>query len=171
MAGAEIHQRLENWGLCQRGKGGGSMSTRESRSASPYGGQGYRCMTNVVCNIMRAAAQGPAGGAATQSKLDFEDAAAVNRAWSALGPRHRLLLRDLYALSRPVNVICRELSIRHWPASHWQRELGAAQAAIEAIIENSKETSTSDNNAACVSIESTREPSRIDKNRRKHAQD
>ena len=112
------------------------MSTRETRRASPYGGQGYRCMTDVVCNIMRAAAQGPAGGPASQSMLDFEDAATIDRAWAALGPRHRLLLRDLYALARPVNVICRELSIKHWPASHWRRELLEAHEAIETILRN-----------------------------------
>lgn len=112
------------------------MSTRETRRASPYGGQGYRCMTDVVCNIIRAAAEGPAGGPASQSQLDFDDAATINRAWSALGPRHRLLLRDLYALARPVNVICRELNIKHWPATHWKRELLAAQEAIQAFICN-----------------------------------
>lgn len=128
-----IEKRLENWGLCQRGKGGGSMSTRETRRSSPYGGGGYQCMTNVVCNIMKEAAHGPKGGAPSQSKLDFIDAAIINDAWAALGPRHRLLLRDLYALGRPVNVICRELNIRHWPASHWKRELLEAHAAIQAI--------------------------------------
>lgn len=130
----DIAKRLDNWGLCQRGKGGGSMSTRETRRASPYGGQGYRCMTDVVCTIMRAAAQGPAGGPTSQSKLDFEDAATINRAWAALGPRHRILLRDLYALGRPVNVICRELNIKHWPALHWRRELHEAHEAIAAIV-------------------------------------
>ena len=133
MAGKEIGKRLDNWGLCQRGKGGGSMSTRETRRVSPYGGGGYQCMTNVICNLMKEAAQGPKGGAASQSKLDFDDAATINDAWSRLEHRHRLLLRDYYALARPVNVICRELSIKHWPATHWQRELLAAQSAIAAL--------------------------------------
>lgn len=131
IAEASIEKRLENWGLCQRGKGGGSMSTKETRRGSPYGGGGYTCMTNVVCNIMKEAAYGPKGGAASQSKLDFGDASVLNLAWGMLGPRHRLLLRDLYALGRPVNVICRELSIKHWPASHWKRELRTAQEAIQ----------------------------------------
>ena len=134
-----IDQRLVNWGHCQRGKGGGSMSTRETRRVSPYGGQGYQCMTNVVCTLMREAASGPKGGAATQSKLDFADAAEINAAWLQLGGRQKLLLRDHYALERPVNVICREMSIKHWPTSHWKGELRTAQAAIESIIENSKE--------------------------------
>lgn len=134
MEDLDIGRRLENWGHCQRGKGGGSMMARETRRVSPYGGQGYQCMTNVVCTLMREAASGPVGGAATQSKLDFADAATINAAWLVLPTRQKLLLRDFYALGRPVNVICREMSIKHWPASHWQRELGAAHAAIESVI-------------------------------------
>lgn len=134
-----IERRLENWGYCQRGKGGGSMSTRETRRVSPYGGQGYQCMTNVVCTLMREAANGPKGGPVSQSRLDFGDAAAINTAWLQLGARHKLLLRDFYALERPVNVICREMSIKHWPGAHWQRELRAAQAAIESIVEKNME--------------------------------
>lgn len=133
MADKAIEKRLENWGLCQRGKGGGSMSSRETRRSSPYGGGGYQCMTNVVCNIMKEAAQGPKGGAVSQSKLDFEDSFAIEWAWSRLGARYRMLLRDLYALGRPVNVICRELNIKHWPSSHWKRELLAAHDAIATI--------------------------------------
>jgi hypothetical protein len=144
MVDRDIATRLDNWGLCQRGKGGGSMSTRETRRTSPYGGSGYKCMTNVICNLMREAAHGPKGGAAAQSKLDFEDAATINRAWSELAPRFRLLLRDLYALGRPVNVICRELNIKHWPASHWKRELLAAHDAVERIVSGApKDSSTS----------------------------
>lgn len=134
-----IERRLDNWGHCQRGKGGGSMSTRETRRMSPYGGGGYQCMTNVVCTLMREAASGPKGGPVSQSKLDFEDAAAINSAWLQLGARHKLLLRDFYALERPVNVICREMDIKHWPVSHWQRELREAQAAIEFLVEKNME--------------------------------
>lgn len=134
MADREIDKRLENWGLCQRGKGGGSMSTRETRRTSPYGGGGYQCMTNVVCNLMKEAAYGPAGGAASQAKLDFADAATINSAWLRLDVRNKLLLRDFYALARAPNGICRELSIKLWPASHWQRALRAAQEAIQEIV-------------------------------------
>jgi hypothetical protein len=121
-----IERRLQNWGHCQRGKGGGSMSARETRRMSPYGGQGYQCM--------REAAHGPKGGPASQARLDFVDAAAINAAWLQLGARHKLLLRDFYVLERAVNVICREMSIRHWPASHWKHELAAAHEAIQKII-------------------------------------
>lgn len=125
--------RLENWGLCQRGRGGGAMATRETRRTS-RGGGGFTCMTDVVCNMMRIAATGPARGSVTQSRLDFEDAAVINRAWLQLPPRPKLLLRDHYALARPVNIICRELNIKHWPNIHWQRELLRAQEAINDIV-------------------------------------
>jgi hypothetical protein len=131
-----IDQRLANWGHCQRGKGGGSMSARETRSVSPYGGQGYRCMTNVVCTLMREAASGPKGGPATQAKLDFADAATIHAAWMTLRPREKLLLRDFYVLNTQPHVICRALSIKHWPASHWQRELAAAQEAVQKVIDS-----------------------------------
>jgi hypothetical protein len=131
-----IEQRLVNWGHCQRGKGGGSMSTRETRRLSPYGGQGYQCMTNVVCNLMREAASGPVGGLASQAKLDFADSAVVNAAWLMLGYRNKLLLRDLYMLDRRPAAICRVLSIRLWPTSHWMRELEAAHQAIQKIIDS-----------------------------------
>jgi hypothetical protein len=127
-----IEARLINWGLCQRGRGGGTMRARETRSG--YGGGGYRCMTDVVCTIMRDAAKAPRAGA-TQSPLDFGDSQIINDAWQRLPVRPRLLLRDFYALGRAVNVICRELNIKHWPAIHWQRELMAAQEAIEDIVD------------------------------------
>lgn len=138
VAAMGIDARLENWGFCQRGRGGGSMSTRETRRTSPYGGQGYKCMTDVVCNLMKEAAYGPKGGAASQAKLDFDDAATINLAWLQLGPRHKTLLRDHYALARPVNVICREMDIKHWPAHHFKRELKAAQDAVDALVSRIK---------------------------------
>lgn len=133
-----IEDRLINWGLCQRGRGSGTMASKETRRISPYGGTGYVCMTGVVCNMMKMAAIGQIGGLATQSRLDFEDAAIVNRAWMRLAIRHKLLLKDLYALGRPVNIICRELDIKHWPASHFKREIKDAQNGIAAILDSGK---------------------------------
>ena len=129
----DIGSRLINWAMCQRGRGGGSMSARETRRSSGNGGGGYTCMTEVVCNILRAAAKGPRGGVTSQSRLDFDDAATINRAWQRLVARHRLLLRDFYVLGRPPHILCRELNIKHWPASHWNRELREAQEAIEKL--------------------------------------
>ena len=138
MAEMDIVTRLENWGQCQRGRTGGAMTARESRRSSPYGGGGYQCMTAVICHMLRMQANAPAGGTYTQSKLDFEDAATLMRAYAVLSVRHKLLLRDLYALGRPVNVICREMDIKHWPAIHWKREIEGAQQAIAAVVDKWK---------------------------------
>lgn len=133
----DIVTRLENWAACQRGRRGGAMVARETRRSSPYGGQGYTCMTDVVCNIMRMAAEGPTGRSSVQSnKLDFDDAATITRAWQRCNIRHKTLLKDFYALGRPPHILCRELSIKHWPASHWNRELRQAQEAIEDAASN-----------------------------------
>lgn len=69
-----------------------------------------------------------------RSEVARAQLAPVNAAWLQLGTRYKLLLRDFYVLERPVNVICREQSIKHWPASHWRLELNAAQLAIKALI-------------------------------------
>jgi hypothetical protein len=135
-----IDQRLANWGHCQRGRTGGSMSARETRRSSPYGGQGYRCMTAVVCTLMREATSGPTGGPSAQARLDFADAARVHAAWMTLDPRTKLLLRDFYVLNTQPHVICRALNIRHWPGSHWLRELRSAQDAIQLIVEKREGT-------------------------------
>ena len=133
-----IVTRLENWAACQRGRsgGGGVMSSKETRRSSPYGGQGYKCMTDVVCNIMRQAMNGPTGGRTGHSRLNFDDAAVIQSAWQRLSIRHQLLLKDLYVLDKSVNTICRQLNIKHTPGYHWNRELAAAQQAIEDLTDN-----------------------------------
>ena len=138
----DIDSRLINWGMCQRGRSGGMIRARETRSTSPYGGQGYKCMTAVVISNMRQAAEGPKGGRATQSRLDFHDAMVIDRAWQRLSLdqyKHKFLLRDFYVLGHSPTAICRNLDIKHWPASHWNRALQAARAAIESVIEKNEE--------------------------------
>lgn len=130
---AKIVMRLQNWALCQRGRSGGrnAMVTRETRSTSPYGGQGYKCMTDVVCTIMREAAQGGVPGKRAASKMDFADAAIIQRAFLKLSIRHQALLKNLYVYGQSPNAICRQLSIKHTPGHHWNRELAEAQGAID----------------------------------------
>lgn len=130
-----IVARLINWGLCQNGRGGGSMSTRETRRASPYGGQGYRCMTDVACTYLREAAYGPKGGPSSQSKLDFKDAEKIEGAWRRLSIRHQLLLKDRYVLGKSIGTICRQLNIKQTAnGHHWNSELAAAQEAIDDLL-------------------------------------
>jgi hypothetical protein len=130
----QIAMRLANWGLCQRGRGGGSMVTRETRSVSPYGGQGYKCMTDVVCTIIRDRVNGPPPGKKVLASMNFEDAAIIQRAYMQLSIKHQMLLKNLYVLGQSPNAICRQLSIKHTPGHHWNRELYSAQEAIDDIL-------------------------------------
>lgn len=135
MAQRGIVARLVNWGWCQRGRSGGVMTARETRR-SAYGGGGYTCMTNVVCNIMKEAASGPRPGKTVQSQMDFDDAAKIQRAYQRLSVRHQMLLKNLYVYGQSPNAICRQLSIRHTPGGHWNSALREAQEAIEDAADN-----------------------------------
>jgi hypothetical protein len=132
----DIATRLQNWGLCQRGRSGGGMATRETRRGNPYGGQGYKCMTAVVCNMMREAAKGPAGGHSSQSRLNFVDGMIINEAWQKLEWKQKLLLRDYYVLNHSPNAICRLLDIPHWPARKFHNALQAAESAIKQLVDS-----------------------------------
>lgn len=132
----DIVTRLINWGNCQRGRSGGAMPARETRRSSPYGGQGYKCMTGVVCNIMKEAALGPVGSKTAQSRLDFDDAAKIQRGFQRLHVRYQMLLKNLYVYGQSPNAICRQLSIRHSPGGHWNSALREAQDAIEDAADN-----------------------------------
>lgn len=143
MTKAPIRDRLENWGKCQRGgvgAGGGTMRAKETRSASPYGGQGYKCMTGVICNLLATSATGPAGwrearSDANRAGLDFEDAKLISAAWVRLPERPKSLLKWSYVLNSPPSVVCRKLGIRHWPASHFKQELAAAESEIQKLLD------------------------------------
>lgn len=94
-------------------------------------------MTDVVCTIMREAANGPKGGSYSQSKLDFNDAEKIDAAWRRLGIRHQLLLKDRYVLGKSIGTICRQLNIKQTPQQYnWNDELAAAQEAIEDIVDS-----------------------------------
>lgn len=113
------------------------MRAKETRSASPYGGQGYKCMTGIICNVLATSATGPAGWRETRKDsramvtAEIEDAKAVTAAWVRLPERQKSMLRWCYVLNKPPAEICRRLGIRQWPASHFKAELFAAENAIE----------------------------------------
>lgn len=137
-----IRDRLENWGRYQRGGSrvgcGGTMRAKETRSTS-HGGGGWQCMTDVVCNIMRQSATGPAGWQETSRKMTSEeiaDAKLVTSAYVRLPERQQSVLKWCYVLNAQPAVVCRKLGIPAWPASHFKRELFAAEDAIKNILEN-----------------------------------
>jgi hypothetical protein len=138
VSGKSIQARLENWGRCQRGATGGGMRAKETRSVSPYGGQGYKCITAVVCNILASGAVGKDGRTSTRSNLDFNDSEVITKAWLQMPDRQKTLLKWVYALNAPVLVICRRLEIRHWPASHFSRELKSAENIIQRIVDKAQ---------------------------------
>lgn len=133
MSERDLITRLFNWGACQRGKPGGSMVARETRRSS-YGGQGYKCMTDVICTMLRDAAHGPRGGSYTSSKLDFDDSRTIQAAWAKLTLRSQTLLKHHYVLERTWYVICRELDIKHWPARHFDKALEGARDEMESFL-------------------------------------
>lgn len=140
VSGKSIRDRLENWGRCQRGAAGGGMRAKETKSVSPYGGQGYKCMTAVVCNILASAAVGDAGWHNTnRSNLDFADSEIITKAWLEMPDRPKTILKWVYALNSPVQVVCRRLEIRHWPASHFRAALKSAENIIQRIIDNQRD--------------------------------
>lgn len=155
MAKNSIRERLENWGMFQRAgthTGGAGMRAKETRSASPYGGQGYKCMTSVICNMLATSATGPAGwretrhGAAMTSE-EIADAKLVSGAWVRLSERPKSMLKWCYVLNKPPGEICRHLGIRAWPASHFKAELHAAEVAIAKFLDNiEKENKIPSNN-------------------------
>lgn len=134
VAATPLKQRLENWGKCQKGGAGGVMSAKETRSRSAYGGSGYTCMTGVVCNIMKLAANGPAGSSRGRSQLDHHDAAVIERAWVRLPIRPKMMLRLCYVLNSSPDYICRTLKIRRRPAADFIEELRLAELAISKLL-------------------------------------
>lgn len=146
MSFASLKDRLENWGRFQRGGsralGGSGMHARETRSASPYGGQGYKCMTGVICNLLATSATGPAGwretgrNATKMTSAEIADAKLITAAYVQLPWRTQSMLKWCYVLNKPTAEICRKLGIRVWPASHFNQELAEAEEAIAKILDS-----------------------------------
>lgn len=135
-----LKDRLENWGRFQRGGnrvGGGGMRAKETRSASPYGGQGYKCMTGVICNILASSATGPAGWrrGVPMTSEEIADAKLVTLAFITLKERSKAILRWCYVQNAQPAVICRKMGISPWPASNFKRELEAAESEIALVLD------------------------------------
>lgn len=133
----QLRERLENWGKCQRSGGrpgsGQVMPAKETRRPGS-GGQGYKCMTEVICNGLRMAAEGERAWNGDRSKLDYEDAYKVNAAWVMLKDRQKTMLKLCFVDNEPPNVICRKLNILHWPAEHFKDEFYTSMDAMGAML-------------------------------------
>jgi hypothetical protein len=139
VSGKGIRERLENWGKFQRGGSGGGSAVRakETRTASPYGGQGYQCMTGVICNLLATAANGQTGWKpVSRSTVDVDDAKRITMAFIRLNPRQQSILKWCYVFNAQPQVICRRLGIRAWPASHFLGELRSAENTIQKVLDS-----------------------------------
>jgi hypothetical protein len=142
-----LKDRLENWGKYQRGgnrAGAGGMHAKETRSASPHGGQGYKCMTGVICNILATSATGPSGWrqSVPMTSEEIADAKLVTLAYITLKDRAKDVLRWCYVLNAQPAVICRKLGIQPWPASNFKRELEAAEDGIAKVLDSISQRNT-----------------------------
>lgn len=126
-----IKDRLNNWATVQRGGGGGPMAAKETRSGS---GSGGGCMTDVICTMMRQAANGGAASPGMRSDADHADAELVNRAWLLMRAEPKALLKWYYVHNKNPSEICRRLEIKHYPRKVFDNALGAAEDAIEVLL-------------------------------------
>lgn len=114
--------RIVNWARWARGG-----------PAKPTGS-----MTGTICDNMRLAAMGSisAGGGAGGGvdRLDSEDAALVERAWRALQPKYRDLLRWHYIRSATPEFICRRMGIKPRPTNIFDIELTRAETEIGRML-------------------------------------
>ena len=113
-----IKDRLNNWASAQRGHGGTASSSSS--------------ITGIICDRMRLAANG--SGSAAVSDTDQADAERINRAWQAMRPDHRELLKWYYVRNKSPSEICRRLEIKHFPRRVFDNALGAAEDAMEVIM-------------------------------------
>lgn len=112
-------ERIANWARWARGG-----------PARPTGSN-----TAFICDRMRAAKQGelPSGHAGNE-RMDAGDAALVERAWKALAPKHRELLRWHYIRHATPAMICRRMGIKPRPTSIFDLELARAEAEIARVL-------------------------------------
>lgn len=92
-------------------------------------------MTGFVCDRMQVAAEGAlSSGRGGVDRLDSADADLVERAWRALLPKHRELLRWHYIRGSSPAFICRRLGIKPRPTSIFDVELVRAETEIGRVL-------------------------------------
>lgn len=92
-------------------------------------------MTGFICDRMRIAAVGELHTRASGGdRLESADAALVERAWKALEPKYRELLRWRYIRDASPGFICRQMGIKPRPTTIFDIELARSEAAIAAAL-------------------------------------
>jgi hypothetical protein len=112
----DIGSRLENWARWA------TLTTGPVSAAS---------QTGAICERLRKAELGSAGGSDERRKVDEDDALLLELTMRKLKTFDRLLLWWCYIDQAPPHVVCRKLSIPHKPATEFLTAFRGAQAAIE----------------------------------------
>ena len=112
-------ERIANWARWARGG--------PAKSANS--------MTGFICDRMRSAKEGELqSGPAGTERLDGDDAALVERAWKALPPKHRELLRWHYIRQASPGLTCRRMGIKPRPTSVYDLELARAVGELDQVL-------------------------------------
>lgn len=114
----DIGSRLENW----------------ARWATSTGAPSASSQTGAICERLRKAELGSAGGSDERRKIDEDDALLLELGMRKLKTFDRLLLWWCYIDQARPEVVCRKLSIPRHPATEFVRLFRAAQVAIEHCV-------------------------------------
>ena len=87
--------------------------------------------TGAICERLRKAELGSAGGSDERRKVDEDDALLLELAMRKLKTFDRLLLWWCYIDQARPEVVCRKLSIPRHPATEFMRLFRSAQTSIE----------------------------------------
>jgi hypothetical protein len=115
----DIGSRLENWARWA------TLTSGPIAAAS---------QTGAICERLRKAELGSAGGSDERRKIDEDDALLLELAMRKLKTFDRLLLWWCYIDQARPEVICRKLSIPRNPATEFIRLLRNAQITIDNIV-------------------------------------
>lgn len=119
----DIGSRLENW----------ARWAKEANYPAAAASQ-----TGAICDRLRRAELGSAGGSDERRKIDEDDALLLEICMPRLKTFDRLLLWWCYIDQARPEVVCRKLSIPRHPATEFVRLFRSAQEAIEQEAENNR---------------------------------
>lgn len=114
----DIGSRLENWARWA------TLTSIPSAASS---------QTGAICERLRKATLGSAGGSDERRKIDEEDALQLELGMRKLKTFDRLLLWWCYIDQARPEVVCRKLSIPRHPSTEFVRLFRCAQVAIEQV--------------------------------------
>ena len=115
----DIGSRLENWARWA------TLSSVPNAASS---------QTGAICERLRKAELGSAGGSDERRKIDEDDALLLELGMRKLQTFDRLLLRWCYIDQARPEVVCRKMSIPRHPATEFVRLFRNAQTNVEDAV-------------------------------------